>query len=430
MIKELIQMKKYFPRLIDKTIENKLRSSGAVLVSGPKFCGKTTTCMNFQKSFIKLNTSQIIAAAAMDPRSTLKGDSPRLIDEWQKVPDIWNCVKDDLDNDYQFGKFILTGSSTPADKNKIHHSGAGRITPIKMRPMSLYESNDSNGAVSLSELFDAPDTPVFYENRDFTLRNTAYLICRGGWPLSIQDDRDLGYEITRNYYDSLFVFEDSENDQFRAKKPEVFKMILRSYARNISSEAPKSTIISDICSNNNRSMDARTLDDYLEALRDLYIIEDIEAWNPNIRSKTSIRTTPTRHFVDTSIACRALGISPDDLMNDINSFGLFFEDMAVRDLWIYAYTFEGEIRHYRDNAGLECDAVMHMPNGKWAAIEIKLGGDKLIEDGAKTLNLLKNKIVEKSSERPPEFMMILTACGQAYRRQDGIYVVPVNCLKP
>ena len=422
-------MKKYYNRLIENKIERKLKSSGAVLVAGPKFCGKTTTCMLYQKSFVKLNTKQIIDAANINPKRILIGDNPRLIGEWQTVPDIWNCVKDNLDFDYQFGKFILTGSSTPSDKTVIHHSGAGRITLIKMKTMSLYESNESKGLVSLKDLFYKNDMKFFDANDEITLNDIAYLICRGGWPISIQDDKELGLEITRNYYDSLFVYDNGDNEKFRNKKPELFKMILKSYARNISSEAPSSTIIADICESNNRTMDRKTYDDYIEALNDLYIIDDIEAWNPNIRSKTTIRTTPTRHFVDTSIACRALNIFPNDLMNDLQTLGLFFEDMAVRDLSIYASVLDAEVRHYRDNAGLECDAVIHMPNGDWGAIEIKLGGEKLINDGVNSLNLLKKKIEEKSNEKPPKFMMILTAVGAAYRREDGIYVVPLNCLK-
>jgi hypothetical protein len=423
-------MKKYFNRLIESKIESKLKSSGAVLVAGPKFCGKTTTCMLYQKSFVKLNTQQTIELAKLNPKGILSGEKPRLIDEWQSVPDIWNQIKDELDFQYAFGQYILTGSSTPADKTQIHHSGAGRIVPLKMRTLSLYESEESKGIVSIHELFDNPEAEYFDINDDFAISDTAYLLCRGGWPISVQEDKDLGLEITRNYYDSLFVFENSENEKFRNKKTEVFKMILKSYARNISTEAPNTTLIEDIKANNARSMDTRTFDEYMDALKDLYIVENISAWNPNIRSKTAIRTSDTRHFVDTSIACRALNISPNDLLNDLNSFGLFFEDFAVRDLSIYATTFDGEIRHYRDNSGLECDAVLHLPNGDWAAIEIKLGGDKLIEEGAASLNRLKTKLAEKSNEKSPSFMMIVTAFGPLYRRPDGIYVVPINCLRP
>lgn len=423
-------MKKYFKRLIEPIIERKLKSSGAVLVAGPKFCGKTTTCMLFQKSFIKLNTKQTISIAKLDPKGVLAGDKPRLIDEWQTVPDIWNQVKDYLDFDYSFGQFLLTGSSTPADKTQIYHSGAGRIVPLKMRPMSLYESEESKGLISLQKLFNNENQDVFDLNNDFTLNDAAYLICRGGWPISVQDDKELGLEITRNYYDSLFVFDNSENEKFRNKKPELFKMILRSYARNISTEAPNTVIMEDVRASNSRTLDAKTFDEYMEALKDLYIIEDVTAWNPNIRSKTAIRTSPIRHFTDTSVACRALNIFPEDLMNDFRSFGLFFEDFAVRDLVIYASCIGGEVRHYRDGSGLECDAIIHLPDSRWGAIEIKLGGEDLINDGAKSLLTLKKKLIEKSDEPAPSFMMILTACGSLYRRPDGIYVVPINCLKP
>lgn len=420
----------YYERLIEKEIERKLKSSGAVLVAGPKFCGKTTTCMKYQKSFVKLNTKQAIAMARMNPRGVLDGETPRLIDEWQKAPDIWNQVKDDLDFHYEFGKYILTGSSTPADKTEVHHSGAGRITPVRMRPMSLWESKDSKGTVSLAELFKGGKPIPWDLNSDFSLFDVAHLICRGGWPISVLAPKEIAIEITKNYYNGLFVFEDCENERFRNKNPEIMKMIVRSYARHISTEAAVSTIIADVRQSNERTMDTKTYDDYNEALNDIFIIEDMPAWNPNIRSKTSIRSTPTRHFVDTSIACRALGAGPEDLLHDLESFGLFFEDMAVRDLRIYSDVLGGEVRHYRDNAGLECDAVIHLENGSWGAVEIKLGGDDLIEAGASSLKLLKAKIEEKSNEKSPSFLMVLTAVGGAYQREDGVFVVPINLLKP
>ena len=420
----------YYDRLVEKEIELKLRTSGAIVVAGPKFCGKTTTCMLYQKSFIKLNTKQAIAMARMNPKGVLSGDNPRLIDEWQKAPDIWNQVKDDLDVKYEFGKSILTGSSPPADKTEVHHSGAGRIAPVKMRPMSLWESKESKGTVSLEDLFDGGKNFPWDLNQDFLLKDVAHLICRGGWPIAVLAPEEIAIEITKNYWNGLFVFEDSENERFRNKKPEVLRMIVRSYARHISTEAALATIIADVRQSNERTMDHKTFSDYLEALNDLYILEDMEAWNPNIRSKTSIRSTPTRHFVDTSIACRALNIMPDDLMRDLESFGLFFEDLAVRDLRVYAGTLGGEVRHYRDNAGLECDAVVHLEDGRWGAIEIKLGGDDLIEAGASSLKTLKSKIEEKSDENSPSFLLVLTAAGGAYKREDGVYVAPVNLLKP
>ena len=420
----------YYERLIEEQIALKLKTSGAVVVAGPKFCGKTTTCMLYQKSFVKLNTKQAITMARMNPKAVLVGENPRLIDEWQKAPDIWNQVKDELDFNYEFGKYILTGSSTPADKTEVHHSGAGRITPLKMRPMTLWESKESKGTVSLKDLFDGGENFPWDLNTEFTLEDVAFLLCRGGWPIAVLAPRDIALEITKNYYNGLFVFEDSENERFRNKKPEVLRMILRSYARNISSEAAVSTIISDIRQSNERTMDAKTYDDYMEALKDLYIIEDLEAWNPNIRSKTSIRSTPTRHFVDTSIACRSLGVSPGDLLNDLESFGLFFEDFAVRDLSVYAGSLGGVVKHYRDNAGLECDAVVHLEDGHWGGIEIKLGGDDLINDGAESLKKLRDKVVEKSDEKAPSFLLVLTAVGGAYKREDGVFVAPINLLRP
>lgn len=420
----------YYNRLVEKEIELKLKTSGAVVVAGPKFCGKTTTCMLYQKSFVKLNTRQSITMARMNPKGVLSGDKPRLIDEWQKAPDIWNQVKDDLDFDYQFGKYILTGSTTPADKTEIHHSGAGRITPVKMRPMSLWESKESKGTVSLMNLFDRKGNYPWDMNSEITLNDIAFLMCRGGWPISVQAPKDLAVEITKNYYNGLFVFEDCENERFRNKRPDVLRMILRSYARHISTEASLSTIIADVRQSNERTMDPKTFDDYKEALKDLYILEDLPAWNPNIRSKTSIRSTPTRHFIDTSIACRSLSISPEDLMHDLESFGLFFEDFAVRDLSIYANSIGGTVSHYRDNTGLECDAVLHLEDGRWGAIEIKLGGDDLIESGANSLKILQNKIIEKSQEQAPSFLMVLTAIGGTYQRKDGVYVAPINTLRP
>lgn len=418
-------MAEYLKRIIESQIERNMKSSGAVLIAGPKFCGKTTTASRFAKSIKKLSTESAINLARMEPKATLEGEKPRLIDEWQAVPQIWDEVCNHIDEHSGFGQFLLTGSSTPEDKTQIHHSGAGRIVPIKMRPMSLYESLESNGKVSIKELFDNPDVNVYHENTSHNLRKTAFLLCRGGWPQSLVDDEDVALHITNNYYEGLFNFENSDNEKFRNKKPEVLRMILRSYARHISSEAPAKTIIQDIIQTNNRTtFDVKTYEDYMDALKDLFILEDILAWNPNIRSKAAIRSTATRHFVDTSIACAALNVSPDDLMNDPNTFGLFFEDMVVRDLVIYTSGLKGEVRHYRDSNGLECDAIIHLPNGKWAAVEVKLGGEKYVNEGIEHLLKLK-KLVQKE----PEFMMIVTATGPAYRRPDGIYIVPLNCLK-
>lgn len=417
-------MKKYYKRLVEKEIERALKSAGAVVIEGPKFCGKTTTALRYSKSDIRLNTAEAISLARLETKNVLRGETPRVIDEWQTVPNIWNHVKAWIDENPHFGQFILTGSSTPADKSAIYHSGAGRIARVKMRPMSLTESKDSAACVSLGELFSNPKADVFNENKNHSLQKTAFYICRGGWPLSVLTGEDIALDVTKNYYDGLFNFEYSENEKFRNKSPELMRMILRSYARNISTPAPLKTIQSDVTNSNNRTLDNKTLNDYLEALKDLFIIEDLDAWNPNLRSRAAIRTTPTRHFVDTSVATAVLGITPNDLMNDLPSFGLFFEDMAVRDLTIYSNYLGAKVKHYRDSSGLECDAIIHFENGKWAAVEIKLGGEKLIEEGAKNLEKLK-KVVDNNNLA---FRMILTATGSAYRREDGIYVVPLNCL--
>ena len=418
----------YRSRYIESTIERALASSGAVLVSGPKFCGKTTTCMRFQKSFVRLNNSQVISLARIDPEGILQGEKPRLIDEWQKAPEIWDCIKAQLDEEYRFGQYLLTGSSTPVDKKQIQHSGAGRIVPVTMRTMSLHESGDSTGAVSLGEIAQGAAVPTDL-NQDFALEEVAYLVCRGGWPISVLSDRQVALDVTRNYYDGLFVFEDYENEQFRGKSPHLFRAILRSYARNISSEASVKTLMDDVRQSDERAIDRKTMDSYLEALRDIFVIEDMEAWSPNIRSKTSIRSTPTRHFADASLACCALGIEPVDLMGDLNAFGLFFEDMAVRDLRVYSGVTRGELFHYRDNTGLECDAVIRWPNGKWGAVEVKLGGEQAIEAGAASLNRLAEKVSQKSSEGSPAFRMVLTAVGPMYTRKDGVVVVPINQLR-
>lgn len=418
----------YYPRLIEKLLSRKLKSSGAVLLTGPKFCGKTTTCMQYQKSYVKLNTKQMIELARLDPKAMLSGESPHLIDEWQKAPDIWNQIKEDLDEHYEFGKYLLTGSSTPVDKTAVNHSGAGRITSLKMYPFSLLESGESSGAVSLQKLFDEPPATLTQLNENYRLSDTAYFICRGGWPISVLAAKEVALDVTKNYYGGLFYFEDQENERFRNTKPDIMRMVLRSYARNISSEASVQTMLDDVRQSNERTMDRKTFENYVEALKDLFIIEDMPAWSPNFRSKTAIRSTPVRHFVDTSIACAALQLSPDDLMADLKSFGLFFEDFAVRELRIYAQSSDGEVRHYRDSTGLECDAVVHRADGQWAAIEIKIGGDQLIEAGAHNLKLLAKKLEQKSDERPPAFMMVLTASGPAYVREDGVYVVPINLL--
>lgn len=322
---------------------------------------------------------------------------------------------------------MLTGSATPANNDDIHHSGAGRIAPLKMRTMSLYESGDSLGLVSLRGLFERGDLNFYFDNHQFSLAKMAFLICRGGWPLSINEDENVALDVTKNYYRGLFNFKHTGNLKYRNKNPETLRMVLRSYARNISSEAAYQTLLSDVQRSDNRNMDIKTFDSYIEIAKELFIVEDMEAWCPRLRSNTAIRTTSTRHFYDTSIAAMALGISPKDLLFDANTFGLFFEDLAVRDLRAYADSLDGIVRHYRDGNGLECDAVIHLEDGRWAPIEIKLGSSEAIEDAAKKLNAFANKLDERYPK--PSFMAIVVANGMAYRRRDGIFVIPLNLLK-
>ena len=381
--------------------------------------------MLFQKSYISLIDDKLIKLVDADPSLALKGEFPRLIDEWQNVPNIWNLVRREVDVNGTFGEYILTGSITPKSSNEIHHSGAGRITTIKMRPMSLFESEDSKGLVSLKTLFDDKDYTFFDENKDYSLSDTTFYICRGGWPQSINEDRELALEITKNYYEGLFNFKDNFNNKFKKIRIDFFRAILKSYARNISTVASYSTIMNDL--KNNYNFDPKTFSSYINIATDLFIIEDVEAWSTNLRSKTAIRTTPTRHFVGTSIAALASEISPNDLLNDANTFGLFFEDMAIRDLKIYAESLNGTVKHYRDKNGLEVDAIIHLDDGRWGAIEIKLGSKEGILEGEK--NLLKLESLIANDSKKPSFKMILTACGMAYKLPSGVFVCPINILK-
>ena len=418
-----------YSRSIENIIAKTLKISGSILIEGPKFCGKTTTCSNFAASSISLNTKQTIEYAKLNPKNILNGNYPRLIDEWQTVPDIWNYIKDDLDKEYIFGKYILTGSVTPGNTNDIYHSGAGRITKIVMTTMSLSETLESKKLFSIKEAFSNDNLNVSFLNEDTDLITIAKIICRGGWPLSVKaNDIDDGIEITRNYYNGLFNFEYSENERFRTLKTDIIRALLKSYARNISTEATNTKIIADISSNIGRTIDIKTFLKYEKALNDLYLINNIDAWNPNIRSKTSIRTTPVKHFIDTSIACAALSIGPNDLLNDLKTFGFIFEDFVIHELRTYLCNQKASILHYRDNAGLECDAVLKLDNGDYALAEIKLGGEEQIDSAARHLILLKNKIKEKSDEILPKFLMIITAVGPLYKRKDGIFVVPINTL--
>ncbi|MBQ7171282.1 MAG: ATP-binding protein [Clostridia bacterium] len=428
-------VKQYRERLAEKTLEIKLNSSGCVVVSGPKFCGKSTMCERFAKSVTPLKTTNAIELALADPRSALLGEKPHLIDEWQKAPEIWNEIKDDLDREYEFGKFILTGSTTPANPERIQHSGAGRITRMSLKPFTLYESGESTGSVSLSDLFRDPEkrfpTRFAAENK-IGLSDIAFLICRGGWPVSVMAKKEYALHVTKNYYDGLFVLE-NESDEFAAflksKNIELLQAVLRSFARNISTQAKRTGMIQDILASGARgTLDDDTFASYERILKDLFIIFDLPAWNLNLRTSVSVRTAPTRHFVDTSIAAAALGINPADLMNDMKSFGYFFEDFAVRDLSVYAEAIGGELKHYRDSSGQEVDAIIELENGDYCAVEIKIASDKNISDGISSLNGFEKKVF-KSGLKKPQFKMLLTSHGGCYRTEGGIFVVPISCPK-
>ena len=397
-----------------------------MLLAGPKYCGKTTTAKRYSKSEISLITSNVIELISADPSIALNGDKPRLIDEWQKASNLWNYIRQRIDEDQEFGEFILAGSSTPFDTSNILHSGAGRITTLKMRPLSLYESNESKGLVSLNELFNNKEFNIYDENKESSLSQIAFYICRGGWPRSISDDKEVALDITRNYYESLFNFDNSDNEELKNKNPNTLKLLLKSYARNISSQAKYQNIYNDIISNS-FSLDKKTFDSYVKIAEKLFLIEDLDAWTPSLRSKATIRTTSTRHFVDTSIAALSLNVTPNDLLNDAKTLGLMFEDLAIRDLRVYATYLDGRVFHYRDSNNLECDAIIHLNDGKWAAIEIKLGSEEGINEAISSLNKLELNIDE--SMKKPSFKMVLTACGACYKKND-IYIVPINLLKP
>lgn len=426
---------KYIKRLAENDLIKKLNSSGCVLVSGPKFCGKSTMCNQYARSSVALITNNDIEIAEADPRYLLNGEAPHLIDEWQKVPELWNIIRDDIDKDYKFGKYILTGSTTPVNEEKIQHSGAGRISTVQLKPFTLYESGESRGLVSLRELFannDKEITTVFLQNNNMTLREMAFLLCRGGWPISNKAKKEYAIDVTRNYYDGLFVVE-NENDEFstfiKGKDVNLLITVLKSYARNISTQSKISSMVKDIKESGIReTLDEDTFASYANILKKLFIIYDMPAWNFNLRTSVAVRTAPTHHFIDTSIALASLGINPEDLINDMKSFGYFFEDFALRDLSVYAQSLDATLKHYRDSSGQEVDAIIELKNGKYAAVEIKIASKKNIEEGIKSLNAFEQKMLNNGYNKP-NFKMLLTSHGGAYKTEDGVFVVPINILK-
>ena len=400
------------------------------MVEGPKWCGKTTTAQQQAQSLLNLGDSDILSQSLkimeISPKTLLQGKTPRLIDEWQTIPPLWDTIRSEVDQRGEFSQFILTGSSVLPQANETTHSGTGRFAHIKMRSMSLFESGESTGSVSLGDLF-AGNT---FEPQpcELDLQKMAYLTCRGGWPQATLIEGKIALDQAFDYFDSVIERDIQRVDGVK-RNPERAKLLMRSYARNIAQQASYSTIKADMLSNDAKTLDEDTVADYIKALKQLFVIEDLAAWNPNIRSKSAIRTGDTRHFVDPSIGTAALGLGPDDLINDLNFFGLLFEDLAVRDLRVFAEALDGKLYHYRDSSGLECDTVLHRRNGTYALIEVKLGGEKLIEEGVASLNNLSNTI-DTDRMHKPSFMMVLTAVGQyAYQRKDGIFVVPIGCLK-
>lgn len=419
---------------MDTLLEKKLQAKGAVLIEGPKWCGKTTTAEEIANSKIMLAKPDIKehfkSLLEIDTDAALAGETPMLIDEWQTVPKLWDAVRYTVDHRHAMGQFILTGSAVPdkdAEKER-EHSGTGRFAWLTMRPMTLFESGESNGTVSLGELFQAPEKIL--QKNALKLSDIAFLICRGGWPIAVGLPEEAALEQAFDYYDAV-TKEDVTNVDGVKRASERVQRLMRAYARHQGTQASIATLKGDLKNNDTTTLDEDTISSYLDALRKIFVVEDMPAWNPNLRSKTAIRTTDTRYFVDPSIATAALGLGPTDLINDLNSMGFFFEAMCVRDLRVFAEALNGKVYHYRDKSGLECDAVVHLRNGQYGLIEIKLGGDSLIKEGAETLNELANQI-DTTRMKSPAFKMILTATGEyACRRpEDGIYVVPIGCLRP
>lgn len=429
-------MQKYYPRAMDSILDFGLRASGAVLIRGPKWCGKSTTAEQKAASVVFMQdretSAQNIELAKNAPSLLLAGPAPRLIDEWQVVPSLWDQVRFEVDKRGENGQFILTGSATPLDgpedvgPNPYEHSGIGRINPLTMRTMSLFESQDGTGTVSLSALFEKKD--IEPSQCGLSLKDYAYLVCRGGWPRAVGLDRDVALEQPYVFYNGL-VNDDINRVFKRAKNPERVKRFMRSYARAVSTETSIAEIRKDMAANDESALSDETIALYIAAMERLFVIENLPAWNPNLRSKTAVRSSATKHFVDPSIATAALGLGPDDLLNDLETFGLLFESLCVRDLRIYAESLKGHVYHYRDKKGREVDAVIHLRNGSWAAVEVKLANQERIEEAARSLMKLAADI-DTEKMKAPSFLAVVTATPYAYRREDGVYVIPLGCLRP
>ena len=422
-------MKEYYQRVSDKVLLDHLESKGAVLIEGAKWCGKTTSAKHIAKSVIEMDrpdmTAQYQQMARINPSNLLEGEVPHLIDEWQIATNIWNAVRYEVDRRGEFGQFILTGSSVPAALDESMHTGTGRIVRMQMRPMSLFESKDSTGQVSLMDLFNKKDISAVDNH---SIDEIAFLICRGGWPAALNHSKKIALKQAFDYYDAVVNDDISRVDRVK-RDSERTKRILKSYARNVATQASLETIRSDVISNDVETFDKEALYGYLNALKRIFVIEDSPAWNPNLRSKTAIRTSDTRYFVDPSIAVAALGLGPTDLVNNLALMGLIFENLCVRDLRIYADALDGSVYHYRDKTGLECDAVIHLRNGSYGLVEVKLGGDQSINEGAESLLKLTSKIDTEKMKKPAFLMVLCGVAPFAYKREDGVFVVPITCLK-
>ena len=423
-------MKEYRQRIADTLLKDKLEAFGAVLIEGPKWCGKTTTAEQQAKSVLYMaepsHLNQNKEIARLSPDFLLKGNTPRLIDEWQEAPQLWDAARFEVDHRGEMGQFIFTGSAVPADSTQITHTGTGRFSWLRMRPMSLYESGESTGELSLSAIIKGNSRQ--FGTSHLKLEDIAFLLCRGGWPQAVGMKHKAALAQAYAYLDAVVKSDISradnvQRDELRARR------LMRSYAHHQGTSVSMSALRADLANNEKQSFDETSISSYLAALRKIFVVEDVQAWNPNLRSKTAIRTTDTRYFVDPSIGVAALELGPDDLMNDLNTFGLLFETLCMRDLRIYADAMDGKIYHFRDSSGLECDAVLHLRAGIYGLIEIKLGGDRLISEGAANLLKLQSKI-DTEKMKAPAFMMVLTATGDyAYQREDGVYVAPIGSLR-
>ena len=423
-------VKKYKKRIADDIIAKKLKGKGAVLIEGPKWCGKTTTAEQLANSVLYMSEpdklNQNIAMVELSPSLLLKGETPRLIDEWQIAPKLWDAIRFEVDHRDDEGQFILTGSAVPADSSSIQHTGTGRFAWVLMRPMSLFESGESNGSIRMLDLFQTPEKIAAINEID--IERLAFLVCRGGWPRASFLEEDIALDQANDYYDAIVKSDISRLDGVLRNQERV-KTLMRSYARNQGAQVSNSMLKADMMANDADTLNEDTVMSYVNALKKIFVIEDMPAWNPNLRSKTAIRTSDTRYYIDSSIGTAALGLGPNDLIQDLQTFGLMFETMCVRDLRVFADALDGMVYHYRDKSGLECDAVIYLRNGAYGLIEIKLGGDKAINHGADTLKLLRDKI-DTEKMRNPSFLMVLVGVGNyAYRREDGVYVVPIGCLR-